>query len=709
MDAQRFSKVAESLRQYRRAELKDFESDLGGRAVDKLYVDALPGEAVLTSVMSGSTTFLLGRKGTGKSTVFAKAQSVMRERKNLISVYLDVKSICDVLGASENIDTSPGELKISKYAYQAHMVRKSMLGKILSELLKEVGVACDSLSLWDRWNGHKKQLNELKESLAKLADKVKDAKLEKHELPVLQNISKQLRAKKHVQNSITRTAKGAASGNIDLKGASGKIDVESSQADFDNVLDDSDTYEEYSDVVIKSFPFDEIIENIQTLLAEASLARLVVFFDDFSELRLIDQRLFVDVILSPLNNSSKESIKLKIAGYPGRVYYGRIDPGKTDTVSLDFSELYEAGEVQEMEKAASDYASRLIQTRFSAFDLSVENYFDTSAAPLEDYMALLFRSSFNVPRIMGYILHQCFLDKVSRGQKITQAAIRLAVRKYYEGTVSKYFDRLNKYALEPFDNKLDRHNQKMLLDYVVREVKQVRRRIVDNEVGGKYFSELGSNPPVSHFMVSPELEHIFRSLESNFFLSRYKNTRDKEGKQGIVYALFMGLTESERLSWGYPDGRSFRNYFVQRCFEYSRAVHEFLSSSQTIKCGKCEFCHPMEDLENIKRYKWRCPECMEGVCAIQNISDEFKIEVEKLNKEIMLEPVELEIISTLKDEKREMRAGEIATLIDVTHQLVGRRTSKLSELGLINKSRGDEDGKMRSALTERCEKTYFDD
>ena len=423
-----------------------------------------------------------------------------------------------------------------------------MLGKIISELLKEINDSCENMSLWDRWKGQKKQFVELKEKLSKIGGSVRDSKLEAHEIPVLQTISRQMRAKHQSNQGVERKAKAKASAKGGTKDFHLGGEAEASQAEFDNVLDDSELYDEYSDVVLRSFPFDEIIEEIQLLLSEAKLNRLVVFFDDFSELRLLDQRLFVDVVLSPLNNASKESVKLKIAGYPGRVYYGKIDPSKTDTVGLDFSDLYEASEVQEMEKAASDYASRLLHTRFESFGVPMEEYFDTSAASIEEYIGLIFRASFNVPRIMGHIFHQCFLDRVSRGNKITLATIRLATRKYFEGTISRYFDRLNKYALEPFENKLDRHNQQALLQYLVNEARTVRRKIVDGEVGGKYFTRLGSNPPVSHFVVTPELEDIFRSLESNFFLSRYKNTRDKEGRPVIVYALFMGLTESERLA-----------------------------------------------------------------------------------------------------------------------------------------------------------------
>ena len=54
-----------------------------------------------------------------------------------------------------------------------------------------------------------------------------------------------------------------------------------------------------------------------------------------------------------------------------------------------------------------------------------------------------------------------------------------------------------------------------------------------------------------------------------------------------------------------------------------------------------------------------------------------------------------------------MRAGEISTLIDTTHQMVGKRTSKLQEMGLVNKERDISDGNMKSELSDRCMTIYF--
>lgn len=708
MDLDKFSKISESLRQYQRAELKDFQTDIGKKPIDQLYVDPLPGDAVLKSVTSSNTTFLLGRKGTGKSTVFARAQSVFRDRKDVISIYIDVKSLYEVLDGNDIPEIELEKYGISGIAYRSHILRKTFLARILTELIKEINSSCDKLTIFDRWLGSKKQFDDLTNSLNKLTDEIKNAKLEKLEIPVLQMITNRIKVKQQQEKSQSESNQSKASGKFSYLNPSFTVETGGSSSDFDKTLDDSEIYNEYADVVLKSFPFNRIIEEIQILLAEAGLVKLFAFFDDFSELSFIDQRLFVDVILSPLNNSSNDSIKLKIAAYPGRVYYGKIDPGKTDTIALDFCDLYEANDVQEMERSATNYAQRLLLQRFNVFGTNLEDYFEiNSNSNIENYMEVMFQASFNIPRIMGHLLHILYLDKISRNQKITIAAIRLSARKYYENTIEKYFDRLNKYALEPFENKLDRYNQKQLLISLISEAKRVRKGIADGDIGGTYFKTLGSNPPVSHFIVSPELEQLFSSLESNFFLSRYKNTRDKAGKDVIVYALYFGLSESERMTWGYPKGREYRNYFTQRCFEYTRAVHAFLSERQTIKCNSCGQCYPMENKETIEFYNWRCKECTDGLCSVVNVSDDFKAEFELLDKEIMLDPIELEIISTLNEEDKKMRAGEISVLIDTTHQMVGRRTSKLQDMGLVTKERDEDDHRMKNRITPRGRDMYF--
>lgn len=707
MEHLKFQQVAESLRQYRRAELKDFENEIGKDPVSKIYVDPLPGDAILNTILSGNTTFLLGRKGTGKSTVFSKAQLLMKEKENIIPIYLDVKSLYDMIPNQQTSEELIKNEEISEGTLRAHILRKSMLGQVISSLLSEIEETCEKMSVWKKITGQKKKYNDLMVNLKKIQEDVKNTKMDVHEFPVLKRITTQIRKKSQIEIAQTTNDKASAQAHYKNGLPSGSATVESTITDFDKSLDDNEIYNEYSDIVYRSFPFNSIIVEIQNLLRECGLSKMVIFLDDFSELNFVDQRLFVDVILSPLNNSSNELIKLKIAGYPGRVYFGKIDPNKVDTLYLDFSELYESVEVQDMERSAIDYTTRLLETRFEVFDAKIEDFFDCSSNEMAEYYKLLFQASFNVPRIIGHLLHHCYLDKVSNGNMINLQSIRLAAKKYFEHTINLYFDKLNRYALEPFENKLDRYNQKALLDTLIREARDTRKKIMSGEVGGKFFSDI-ANPPTSHFIITPNFSDFFDSLESNFLLSKYKNTRDKNGQLVTVYALFFGLVESERMNWGYPAGREYRNYFVQRCFDYTRATHHYLSNNQTIECDNCRTCYPLDKRDSFEMFHWKCPSCQIGECSVVYIADNFKDEFTELNKDIMLDPIELEILSVLNTEKRLMRAGEISDLIDSTHQMVGRRTSKLQDLGLVEKQRDYQD-KTVSKITIRAENLYFKD
>jgi DNA-binding transcriptional ArsR family regulator len=244
-----------------------------------------------------------------------------------------------------------------------------------------------------------------------------------------------------------------------------------------------------------------------------------------------------------------------------------------------------------------------------------------------------------------------------------------------------------------------------LLRTIVEEAKRVRREITHGALGGSYFEGL-TNPPVSHFSVTPALEKVLSSLELNFLVSKYHEMRNKDGQDVTIYALSCGLCEAERLPWGYPSGRrDDRSYFVQRCFDYTRVIHQFLSENQTIRCDNCAACFNMDQREKFEFYKWRCPDCDLGRCRVLNLGEEFRKEVAALDEKVMLDPVELQILETLHDEQTRMRAGEISTLLDTTYQLVGKRTEKLRDMGLVDKERID--GFPKSEITDRAESIYF--
>jgi hypothetical protein len=693
-----FSTIAESLRQYRRADSREYEQQIEN-PVEQLYVDPLAGDAVLKTTLSPNTTFLVGRKGTGKSTIFARAQSDIRKKPDLLSLYLDVKALYDLISANETV-VQVIDADVSEQMLRSHLLRKHFLGSIVVDMVSELEKTVAALSLWKRWTGPARKFEDVMASLGAIADRIARPELAQEELPILRLMT----AKTRVREKSKEQHKSKVGGGVGFSPLGPNGAIRTSADDLEEALSDQEIYSKYSDAVLRSFPFGPLMAEIRALLENVGIKRLIVFLDDFSELNWVDQKLFVDVVLSPLNNSSHETIKLKVAAYPGRIYYGRIDPSKIDTLSLDFSALYKAADIQTAEQSAIDYTSRLLTRRFEAFGEQLASYFEPTV-PLDDYLRLIFEATLNVPRLMGYLLYYAYLDRVSKGQLITIGSLKLAAQKYYEAVIAKYFDRMSRYALEPFDKKLDRHNQRALLQTIIDEAKAVRRGILLGKVGGEYFAGI-SSPPVSHFAVTSGLEKVLSSLELNFLITKYHEMRSKDGQDVSIYALSYGLCEAERLSWGYPRGRrDDRSYFVQRCFDYTRTVHQFLSKNQTIRCDNCAACFNMEEREKFEFYKWRCPECSDGFCRIINLGEEFRQEVEQLNQDIMLEPVEIQILGTLHDEQKSMRAGEVSCLLDVTHQLVGKRTEKLRDMGLVDKKWVD--GANRSEITRKADSIYF--
>lgn len=94
-DLKGFAEAAHSLKLYRRADLRDDVTDKS--LIGKLYVDPLQNDAVLDTMLRESTTFLIGRKGTGKSTIFQRAQYELRSKANAVSAYVDIRPFMRLL------------------------------------------------------------------------------------------------------------------------------------------------------------------------------------------------------------------------------------------------------------------------------------------------------------------------------------------------------------------------------------------------------------------------------------------------------------------------------------------------------------------------------------------------------------------------------------------------------------------------------------
>lgn len=685
-ELKKFHDAVQSLKLYRRAELPGQEDD--SEVVKKLYVDPLPNDYIFETVLRPNTTFIIGRKGTGKSTIFQRLQYELSKDKKKTSAYLDIKTIYESSQVDNSLfdKISSQNSSLPKNEIERVLLLKSFIGSLVREIKSELLKRTEG-SFWETikeaFSGN---VAEIFEDLDHLIDEIDKDKF----VSVLGVKSVDKTAQN--ESSFENEAKASAKANL----SSVDVGAEARTAKAGKVSSEVN----YSDVLIKIFNIKDLLIKIKAVLSTLGVRHLYILVDDFSELPEDAMEVVVNLLLAPLNNWSEEFIKFKVAAYPGRIFYGAIDKTKIDEVYLDIFKLYGSSDVSSMEESAIEFVKRLVEARVRVYKAGkVEDYFDTNS---EDVWRVLFYASMANPRIIGYLLHYCHESHLLYDNKIGVRAIQQAARRYYEDKIESYFS-LSRFLHESFGEKSSIYGLKELLEILVTRAKELRQH------SSSVFDAIDGRPPTSHFHVTPSFEAILRTLELNFFLTKYYEMSDRDGRKVTVYALNYGLCQKYTISFGRPTGkREFRLYFVERVFDYSPLLQRYMASNQEIVCGQCGHKYSLEDLEAIKWNKMRCRECTTGVCEVVNLSRKYEQELREIDRSLLLPETELGILQSLHLEKDGMYAAEIASELDCSYQLVGKRGRFLHDKGLVSRDTNT-GGRRVFGITPLAEESYFSD
>lgn len=657
-----FRKVCQSLKLARRAELVDPDSN--DPLIDSLYVDPLPGDRVLHSALDPHTTFFIGRKGCGKSTIFQKLQSEIKKSGHITSAYIDIKTVFEScqIDPSLLIKLEAQEEALSQSALERLFLQKAFLESLISELRVQLNRKFTG-TMWARLKGLFGSHAELDQQLDELVRSL--------EIPTFENVVALHRPKAAAGRQDSQKMRASGGGKLSA------IGTEFQASTFYEESTSGTSSEEYSQIFLRSLNIKGFIQKLREFLTRAGYSRLYVLIDDFSELPQESMKFVVDVLLAPLNNWSEELVKFKIAAYPGRVYYGDIDKTKIDEVYLDLYKLYGGSDVSTMEDAAINFTRRLVEVRFDRFLKGMLS--EVFAVEDSDVWRQLFYASMANPRVLGYVLYFCAELALIKGRKISAAVIQDASEKYYGDKIEEYF-RLGKFLHDTFTERLSIYSLKELLEDIVKRSKELRQHT------SEVFSTFAGNPYTSHFHIPTDMEQMLRTLELNFFVTKYFEMSDRSGRKVSVFALNFGLCKKYAIRFGRPIGkRELRLYFVERVFDYSSLVLAFLNRNQEISCDGCGTKFSVEQLEAIRLFKMKCPECERGSVSVVNLSKKYADDVASVSSELLLDKTELGILAVLNSENDLMRPGEIAMELDCSHQLVGWRAKALAERHLIDR------------------------
>lgn len=690
-----FKRLTTSLKLAQRAELLDSNDK---DVLKRLYVDPLPYDAVLNQILSDETTFIVGRKGTGKSTIFAMAQDNIRSDKNIISAYIDVKSL---YGKSISQD-----IEIDKYneVKDKLIILQHFIYNMLNEIIKEIKDNLNKKNIFCKLFVEK-DFNNAINQLESLAQDLQ--KTDFTDVSLLLEVDKDL--KQCNEQNINNVNNVSLASSIEKDSI--KLDGNVSASKESSYKNSDEELQKYSSVLLRHFSIIEYLEKLKKILSDIGFKKVFIFLDDFSEIDIEAQTLFVNIILAPLNNWSDKYYRLKVAAYPKRIYYGDIDKTKIDEIYLDYYALYKVKDLTDLENKAIDFLERLLNKRFEYY-LGIEPYeifkIDSNNN-WDDYKELLFHASMNIPRVLGHILNYCYESSLIYKRKITKSLVEEAAMKYYQNKVLFYFDKKDK-VLEAFDERLDRYGQELLKDSIKKNAKKLKNELVNEDTS--LFKEL-TNPPTSHFYVIKEnFEKYLHTLELNYVINKYYEQSDRDGKTVSIYALNLGLCKQENIKFGRPKGDSkYRKYYISRHFNYSSLLENHLKNYKKYVCSECNTEYNYEEFEIIKKIDMLC---YKGCKQKSNIEEKYFLEnmdiAPEIDEAMLLPELELDILKTIGDNPNEdLYASQIAKILDCTYQLIGHRAKKLLKKRLIYHDKKFVDGSNRTIyrLTEVACASYL--
>ncbi|MGG0940762.1 winged helix-turn-helix domain-containing protein [Bacillus subtilis] len=685
-----FFEMVDSLKKSRRADLSDINSD--DKIIEKLYSDPLHNQLVFSTCMKPNTSILVGRKGTGKSTVIARLQHEIRKTNDKLSLYIDVKNVYEQSKTfTYNVNEYKGMMESDDL--QRYLVAKSFLSLILKQIKEEVKTnsirfkLAKIISLFgpDKTK-FEDEVDKIFESLGH--DDYQDITLLKSK----QLVNNSSDGKKETEKErVSTKAKVSHNPSLDVVG----------EHEHSWELSQNDSKQEaFAEVFLRYFNLTGIINKIKSILRKIGIKYVFICLDDFSEIDESAMKVFVDTIIAPLNNWSDEFFKFKISAYPGRYYLGDIDPTKIDQLKLDYYDLYPASRITETEQAAADNIKRLLDKRSEYFcDVLFEHFIDNKQS-IDEFYATLFRTTSNVPRNIGWILWYANHLSVSKGKGITIRDLEQASERYYTDSIETFFTQ-NRYMRESFNEKLSKFHLNNLLKEMIAEARKNKSAIRMSD--SKIWQKDRSNPPTSHFYISKDkYEEFLQTLELNFFITKYNEQKDQESKSLMsFFSLNYGLCMKEDIVYGRG---SDRKYVIQRRFNYNEVIEGFLNKAKEIKCNSCNETYPMDALSMLEFYDMLCPKCKKGKCIVELVD----VEIPSEEPDVLLPEIELLTLNSLRISQPQY-ATQLAQELDCTAQKIRRVVDKLENLELVVRKRENGEAGVRTYyyITDKAASIYF--
>ncbi len=673
MDIKGFKAISESLRLYHRItdeKYNDASENDDKKMIDKLYVDILPSNGILEKMLERNATYIVGRRGTGKSTIIAKAQSNIQKEKKYMSIYLNAKSIYKSVEV-DRLPFSGDSIKLFSQdeLFKVELVRRTI--KVLCENMKEE-LSKEEYGLVQKISNmivRDKKIDQITNDLDKMLKE-----------EVYLKIDKILSEQKNEENREKIV--------VGLKASLNDFGT-SVEATDEASINRSSNY-----TLARVFDVSKLINKFLEVIKICNRKGLYIFLDDYSELSLSERTILMNEVILPFYHIGVDKIYFKIACYPNRITPLSLDAQKYSIKYIDYYEVYGIDKnLTQMEKDAEDFIKRLLTNSCKVFSTGrIEDYFDLSSNSIDQYYMELHRMSMNIPRVIGHILNNCYLKRIVHGKKINMSVLKEACKQYYIDYVMQEIENKIMSLDLSKESKIDIYVQKHLLERL-KEL-AIENKITLTKTPNQYFRN-HKEVPTSHFRISTENEIYFEELEFYGYVHKITEIADKGSAKDItnkntsLYSFDYGLCLDEKIDYGKPID-SDTKYYQQRAFLYDECVISAITKNKKIVCEGCKAEYNIDKLDIFKMFKMKCQKCTSGVCTIHYDKD-LTEEAEKSYETAIWTLQEIEIIKAISrleqiESTEWLSANYISREIDLSSYVIAARCRELAKASFIERN-----------------------
>lgn len=602
------------------------------------YVDYM---GYLNQVLSDSDQLIVGRRGTGKTTLLYRSLVECMEswtekpavaNRNTLGIYIDI-SKCQSLADSTDQDFLNFEVGFASElcrAISSEITRswpKADQGNLLGRLFR---------------SAEERKRQEVRRLIEELANVLRTG------VPTITQYTSDTRIKsvKKQKGDAGATAKLSIGAEVTASVGAGVKQAEENEDE-----------REWSEKTEFRLNISDIIRLIGEIREAASVASIYLFIDEFSSLPEPLQRRFTTLLKKMLGNQRGVYIKLSVITDNYTLGSSIILQRDLFELPLDLDALVERSDSLNAAMAGlASFTERLVEQRLAAYTNL------QPAALLEDppraYRELS-RAAMGVPRTLGLALNSAWHRAQSSGRRrISPADIEYGIKSASRG----YLNQL-----------LGASKGGIAVPAYAREIwEALIQRAISERTKGK--------GDASHFMVLPEHQEKLRLLNMFFVVHLLTDgrTTKKEKLSRSLYCFDYGQCVENNL--GYTTDK---NVIRQQRFAYDNVLSRFDAyfsedDVQKYSCPRCGSTYTEDQLIVAGTRLDFCPKDRTDLVKYQARHDGGAYTEE-----------EIKIIGAIRssDEQTAKIAREIADDVGCYPQKVGKFGEKLSKVGLIRRKK----------------------